>query len=717
MHRSKIILIVSIVLVTVLFFALGLDRYLSLDYIKSQQGFVRDYYLNNSLKACLIYFSVYAVSTALSFPGAAILTLLGGTIFGPVVGTLVVSFASTVGATLAFLGARFLMRDWVQGKFSDRLESINRGVARDGALYLFSLRLIPVFPFFMVNLLMGLTRMPILTYFLVSQIGMLPGTFVYVYAGTELGNLDSLAGILSPSLLGAFVLLGILPYFSKIFISFLNNRKLYRKFKKPQSYDYNLVVIGAGAAGLVTSYIAAAVRAKVALIEKNEMGGDCLNTGCVPSKALIRTSRLLYEASQSKKYGIQKMETTFNFKDAMDRVRKVIEEIAPHDSVERYTGLGVECIKGTAEILTPFEVKVDGRVLTTKNIVVASGAEPFVPNIPGLSGTCFLTTDTLWRLNELPRRFLILGGGPIGCEMAQCFSRLGSSVTVIEKDSHLMPREDLDVSSVVMENFKKEGIRLVLSHEVTRFEVHGDTQRVFCRSKDPIVGGASELSVEFDVVLVALGRKARVKGFGLENLGVPLTGRGTVDVNEYLQALYPNIFIAGDVTGPYQFTHVAAHQAWYAAVNALFRPFKTYKVDYRVVPWVTYVDPEVARVGISEKEALEKGVKFEVTKYDISDLDRAIADGSQSGFVKVLTKHGSDKILGAVVVGSHSGEMITEFVTAMKRNLGLGAILQTIHAYPTLSEANKYVAGEWRRNHQPLKILKLLEKFHRYRRG
>jgi pyruvate/2-oxoglutarate dehydrogenase complex dihydrolipoamide dehydrogenase (E3) component/uncharacterized membrane protein YdjX (TVP38/TMEM64 family) len=714
MRHPRLIVLALFVAALTAFFAFELDRFLSLDYLKSQQDAIAAYRDAYPLAATAIYFVVYVVATGLSLPGAAILTLAGGAIFGLVWGTIIVSFASTAGATLAFLAARFVLRDTVRAKFGDKLKAIDAGIARDGPFYLFTLRLVPVFPFFLINLAMGLTPMKARTFAWVSQLGMLAGTVVYVNAGTQLAQLESAAGLLSPGLLAAFALLGLFPLIAKKIVEFVKARQVYAGWKRPARFDRNLVVIGAGSAGLVTAYIAAAVKAKVTLVERHRMGGDCLNTGCVPSKALIRSAKFLSQVARAKEFGIAQATASFDFAEVMARVQRVVREIEPHDSIERYTGLGVEVIEGSAKIVSPWSVEIsraDGRkeTLTTRSIVIAAGARPFVPPIPGIDDVGYLTSDTVWALRELPKRLLVLGGGPIGCELTQAFARLGSQVTQVEMLDRLMIREDVEVSELVAARFRAEGIDLRLQYKAQRFVVEGGEKLLIAEH------AGAEVRIPFDAVLVAVGRAANLKGYGLEELGIA-TGR-TVEVNEYLQTKFPNIYAAGDVAGPYQFTHTAAHQAWYTAVNALFDPLKKFRADYSVIPWATFVEPEVARVGLNELEAKERGVPYEVTRYGIDDLDRAIADGVAEGFVKVLTVPGKDRILGVTIVGEHAADLIAEFVLAMRHGIGLNKLLGTIHIYPTLAEANKYAAGNWKKAHAPQGLLRLVERFHAWRRG
>ena len=697
MKKTKLIVLILVVAAIAAFFIFDLGKYFSLEYFKSQQAAIEAYYQANATKTGVIFFLIYIAVTALSLPGAAIMTLVAGAIFGLLWGVVIVSFASSIGATAAFLVARFLLRDSIQAKFGDKLKAFNAGVEKEGGFYLFTLRLVPAFPFFMINVVMGLTSMKAWTFFWVSQLGMFLGTIVFVNAGTELAKITSLKGILSPGVLGAFVLLGIFPIIAKKIIDSLKARKVYSKWadKKPAHFDRNVVVIGGGSAGLVTSYIAAAVKAKVTLVERHQMGGDCLNTGCVPSKALIRSAKLLNHISRAKEFGISSASAQWDFAEVMERVQKIIADIEPHDSVARYTGIGVDCVKGSAKIITPWEVEItldngSKQKLTTKNIVIAAGARPFVPPIPGLQECKPLTSDNVWNIRVLPKRLVVLGGGPIGSELTQCFARFGSKVTQVEMLPRIMIREDVEVSAMVKKKFEAEGVDVLVNHKALKVVVENGEKYLVVESE------GQEKRIAFDEILCAVGRIANTTGYGLEELGIP--AKKVVEVNDYLETIYPNIFACGDVAGPFQFTHTAAHMAWFASVNALFGKFKKFKVDYSVVPWATFTDPEVARVGINEQEAIEKKIAHDVHVYGIDDLDRAIADGEAHGFVKVITPKGGDKILGATIVGEHAGDLLVEFVAGMKHGFGLNGILNTIHTYPTLGEANKYAAGVYKRS-------------------
>jgi pyruvate/2-oxoglutarate dehydrogenase complex dihydrolipoamide dehydrogenase (E3) component/uncharacterized membrane protein YdjX (TVP38/TMEM64 family) len=711
MARARLALLLLIVAAAVAFFALGGPEYFTLENLKSQVAAAQSYFQLRPVGTVAGFFLLYVLITGLSLPGAVPMTLVGGAVFGLLWGTVIVSFASTIGATLAFLASRFLLRDWVQAKFGEKLKAINEGIAREGAFYLFALRLVPAFPFVAINLLMGLTPIRTATYFWVSQIGMLAGTIVYVYAGTKLGEFRVSAGLLA-----AFALLGFFPLIAKRVMDAVKARRVYARWTRPARYERNLVVIGAGSAGLVSAYIAAAVKAKVTLIEKHQMGGDCLNTGCVPSKALLRSAKFVQQARKAKDLGIKAATVEFDFADVMERVQRVIRTIEPHDSVQRYTELGVECLKGEAKIVSPWAVEItepDGkrRALTTRAIVIAAGARPFVPPIPGIEKMDCLTSDTVWGLRTLPPRLVVLGGGPIGSELAQAFARLGSKVTQVEMLPRILPREDPEVSEMVKRRFEAEGISVLAGHKAKQFLFENGKKILICEH------GGTDVRIDFDALLCAVGRVANTQGYGLEELGIPVSKARTVETDDFLQTLYPNIYACGDVAGPYQFTHTASHQAWYASVNALFGGLKRFRADYSVIPWATFTDPEVARVGLSESEAKERGIAHEITVYGIADLDRAIADESAHGMVKVLTAPGKDRILGATIVGEHAGDLIAEYVAAMRHGFGMNKILGTIHIYPTLVEANKYAAGVWKKAHAPQGLLRLAEKFHAWRRG
>ncbi|WP_027330431.1 FAD-dependent oxidoreductase [Marinimicrobium agarilyticum] len=715
---KRLIIIAVIAALVAAFFGFGWNEYLTLEQLKSSQSWFEQRLSDYPVLIPALYFAIYVVVTALSLPGAAVMTIAGGALFGLWQGLLLVSFASSIGATLAFLVARFLLRASVQQRFGERLKAINRGIERDGAFYLFTLRLVPIFPFFVINLVMGLTGLKTWTFYWISQVGMLAGTAVYVNAGTQLADIESVGGIFSAELILSFALLGIFPWIAKAIVRLVQRRRVYKQWQKPKHFDRNLVVIGAGAGGLVSAYIAATVKAKVTLVETHKMGGDCLNYGCVPSKALIKSAKVAHQMRHADQYGLTATQPEFSFRSVMERIHRIIKDVEPHDSVERYTGLGVDVVQGYATLVDPWTVDIalnDGGTqrLTTRSIVIAAGAEPLVPDLPGLEDSDYVTSDTLWdRFSELdtpPKRLIVLGGGPIGSELSHAFARLGSQVSQVERGPRILSKEDEEVSEVARQTMTADGVDVLTEHEALRCERDGDEKILVVKHK------GEEKRIPFDQLLVAVGRKARLKGYGLETLGIR-TER-TVITNEYLETLYPNIYAAGDVASPYQFTHTAAHMAWYAAVNALFGQFKRFKVDYSVIPWTTFIDPEIARVGISETDAIEQGIDYEIARFELDDLDRAIADSATTGFIKVITPKGKDKILGAVIVGTEASNLMAEFILAMRHGLGLNKILGTIHTYPTFSEANKYTAGEWKKAHKPETILKWLEKYHTWRRG
>ncbi|MFO7750013.1 MAG: FAD-dependent oxidoreductase [Desulfobacteraceae bacterium] len=707
---KKALLVAALIVFMGLFFLFDLGRFFSIAEIKGRLDFFQAFYQNHTVFTMGLYMGIYVAMAALSLPGAAIMTLCGGALFGLFTGTVLATLASTTGATLAFLISRYLFKELVQQKFSTRLATINRGIEKEGAFYLFTLRLVPVFPFFLINLAMGVTRIKTAPFFLVSLVGMVPGAMVYVNAGTQLAQIESAGGILSWDILFAFALLGIFPLIAKRISEHLRSRKIHAEFTRPRHFDYNVVTIGGGSAGLVASYIAAAVKAKTALVEEHRMGGDCLNTGCVPSKAIIASARLAHQTKTAHRLGFKSGSVDFDFGEIMERVRTTIDRIAPHDSTERYTALGVDCFDGRARIVSPFEVAVNNQVLTTRNIIVATGAKPKIPDLPGLEKIDYLTSDTVWNITALPRRLVVLGAGPIGCELAQAFARLGSTVTLVQRGERIMKKEDPDAALIVHNSFEQEGITIFTGHSPERIEITEGEQQLICSHQ------GQKKAAPFDRLLIALGRTPNVDGFGLEELGVELTGNRAIQTNGFLQTNFPNIFCSGDVHGRYQFTHTAAHESWHAAVNALFGRFKKFRVDYSAIPWATFTDPEVARVGLCETEAQRANIPFETVKYGLDDLDRAITDANDRGFVKVLTVPGKDKILGATIVGDHASEIIAEYILAMKHGLGLNKILGTIHIYPTMAEANKYAAGMWKKAHAPERLLGWIKRYHDWMR-
>ena len=744
MRRVPPVLAFALIAVLALGLALGLTwglgAYPDIGTLQNHYAELQAWYVDAPWTVRGAFFGVYVLAASVSLPGIVLLTLAGGAVLGFGWGLLLVSFASSIGATLSFWMARYLFRDWAVSRLGSRFKMLHAGMDREGALYLLSLRLIPLMPFIAVNLAMGLTRIRTGTFYVVSQIGMLLGTAVYIHAGTQLAQLQSTADILSSDMLSSLVLLGLLvggmPIAAPWVLNKLRQRRALRPWRgrRPKTFDRNVVVIGAGAGGLVSAYIAASAQAQVTLVEAKAMGGDCLNFGCVPSKALIQSAKVAHLARNATPFGVVAGAVSVDWPAVMRRIRAVIASIAPHDSAERYRAMGVDVRQGHATILNPWTVEISSpgqtpQRLTTRSIVIATGAQAIVPAIPGLQEVGFATSDTLWeqleQYSSVPKRVAIVGGGPVGCELAQALARLGSKVTLIESAARVLVRQDLEVSALVEAALAADGVHVLTSHSALRCESPNDgngQEKTLWLVNDGVAHDKlqKEFALPFDLLLCAVGRRARLNGLGIEALGISTDH--TVHTNDYLQTVIPNIFAAGDVAGPYQFTHTAAHQAWYATINALFGDFKRFKVSYHAVPCVTFVAPEVARVGLNEQEAIEQGVAYQVTRFDVADLDRALCDAADpktppSGWVKVLTAPGRGKILGVTIVAAHGAEMLAEYVLAMRHGLGLNHVLQTVHTYPTWGEANKYAAGIWRRAHAPQWALKLSRRLHDWRRG
>ncbi len=730
-------LLLALAALVALWWWLAPDEASGLAALKAQQAALLDWYQESPWQVRASFFGLYLLVATLAVPGIALLTLAAGAVFGLGWGLVLVSFASSLGATLSFWLARYLLGDLLRARMGPRVLAMRVRLEREGALYLLSLRLIPVVPFGAINLLMGLTDMRAPTFYAVSQIGMLASTLVFVSAGQQLGTIHSASEVLQPGVLGALLALGLLvalmPALATRLLEGQRKRKLLAPWRsqRPRQFDTNLVVIGAGAGGLVSAYIAAAAQAKVTLVEASRLGGDCLHYGCVPSKALIQSAKVAHQVRTAAQFGVQPPALALDaqaldWPALMARIARVIASIAPHDSPERYTALGVDVLQGHAKITSPWTVDVtrpDHSVqrIRTRSIVIAAGAQPVVPDLPGLHAVGFATSDTLWaqlaQCSSLPQRIVVLGGGPIGCELGQAFARLGAAVTLVEAGPRLLAREDAEVSVVVQTALQMDGVQVLCAHSALRCDSTNAEKTITVRD----VATGEDQVLAFDLLVCAVGRRARLSGYGLDELGIVVNDtQRTVPTNAYLQTVFPTIYAAGDVAGPYQLTHAAAHQAWYATVNALFGDFKRFAADYRHLPATTFVAPEVARVGLNEQEARAQGLRFEVTRFDLADLDRALTDAGSApptGFVKVLTVPGKDRILGATIVAPQAGDMLAEYVLAMRHGLGLKAILGTVHAYPTFAEANKYAAGAWQRAHVPKRLLAWARAFHAWRRG
>ncbi len=699
-------IVASIILAAIYF---DVADHLSFSQLKDRQHELLALVGEHPFTAAAIYFVIYILATAVSLPGATILTLAGGALFGFFQGVLLVSFASTIGALLAYFVARYFLKDYVQNKFAERLKIINQKVEQEGAFYLLFLRLVPVFPFFLINLVMALTPIRPWTFYWVSQLGMFPATLIYVNAGTEIAKISSLGDITSPSLLIALALLGLLPFITKSLMSFIKSRRVYRRFNKPSSFQYHSIVLGGGSAGLVAAYTTRTLQGKVALIEKHQMGGDCLNTGCVPSKAILRSAKYIADIKNFADFGLAQANCDYRFKDIIQRVHDKINTIEPKDSVQRYSELGVDCEQGEAKIISPWEVQVNGKTLSAKNIIIATGATPAIPKIKNIDQVPYYTTDTIWSLSELPEQLLIIGAGPIGCELGQAFARLGSQVTVVQRRATILPNEDQQAAELVAASLVKDNITILTDFNSDEF--------IQDNGKYSLAGirNGERCTVAFSHVLIATGRQANLTG--LEALALDVNSAGKLVTNETLQTSYPNVYACGDVTSAMQYTHTASHQAWYAAFNALFHPAKKFKCSLDNIPRAVFTDPEITSLGLTEKQAIEQGIDYQVTTFPMDDIDRAITDNATQGFIKVITPKNNHKILGVCIVGEHASELIAEFVLAKTNGLGLNHILKTVHIYPTKSEINRMVSGKWRRSQLTERIITILAKFQQWRLG
>jgi len=709
-------IIVFLLIIAAIFFMadwFALSQHLTLSQLKHHQLYLHSLVQDFPVQSVVIYFIAYIVMAGLALPGALIFTLAGGALFGLATGVILASFASTLGALASFLVARFFLHDFVQTRYQQRLTVINQKIQQQGATYLLFLRLVPAFPFFMVNLLMALTPISARTYYIVSQIGMLPATFIFVNAGTELAKISSVDDILSIPLLLSLLLLACLPFISKQLAKRVSCWRLYKSWQRPKKFDYHTIVIGGGAAGLVAAYTTQTLQGKVALIEKHQMGGDCLNTGCVPSKSILRTAKFIHDIGQHSNYGVQQAEFKLQFQQVMQRVREKISTIAPKDSIKRYNDMGVDCFQAHAQLLSPWQVEAVSEnskiTISAKNIILAGGATPNVPTIPGLENINYYTSDNIWHLDHLPEKLLIIGAGPIGCELGQAFVRLGAEVTMINRNERILTNEDPQAAHALQYALQQDGVKILNNFNPLRIDDNSKNFSLMGEQHNEI------LHIAFSHCLIATGRKPSL--LGCEALDIETNSHGQVITNDKQQTNYPNIYACGDITSPLQYTHSASHQAWYAAFNALFRPFKQFNCQLNHIPRAIYTDPEVASLGISEQQAIQKNIPHEISYFAMDDVDRAITDEATTGFIKVITRRNNDKILGVCIVGEHSSELIAEFVLAKTHNLGLNKILQTVHLYPTRGEINRLVAGQWRQKKFTAYQRKLLKLFQNWRLG
>lgn len=716
MRITRIVIGLAVIAWLFAYFTFDLGQYFTLAYFRSQHAAIHAQYAEQPWYAALVFIVIYIPVAATSLPGGALMTLAAGAFFGALWGTVVISIASTIAATITFLGSRFWFRDLIQNKFSDSLRLINSGIERDGALYLFLIRLTPLFPFFVVNVVMGLTPIPTLTFIWVSQIGMIPVTAILVNAGTEVAALDDLSGLLSPGLVASLIFCGVLPLLGRKLAAYLRSRRLLRRYAKPKQFDCNLICLGGSKAAIVAANAAASMKAKVMLIAPPTKPDGALVSGDALSKELVRCAQFLFETHRAHQRGIRSVRTSCDLADLVAEVQRRIADQQRY-AAEWCSKHGITCISGEPMIVSPYAVKVRDRTLTTRSIVIATGSRMSIPIIAGIEKTNYYTADTLLALRVPPRRLLVVGGGSSGCELAQLFARLGSQVTLIETQQRLLASEDADVSELLLCQFQREGIDVRLGCLAQEFTVTEDRKALLYSR----TGGAQRTPerVEFDELIVACGRIADTHDIGLEALGISVGDDGTVDVDEHLQTVYPNIYACGDVAAPFRFSHGAMSEASYAAFNALFR-LKRYKVNYSLMPWSALTDPEIARIGINEQEAATRAITHETAQYSYDESpDRLTATHEGEGLIKALTVPGKDKILGVTIVGPNASQLIAEFALAMAHGIGLSKMRATRHPYTGMGGVQRQatVPGWAMSGQEPIWLSRTLERFHTWQRG
>jgi len=677
----------------------------------------------------MVVFAVAYALLGLFLPGA-MLTLGAGFAYGVVVGTAVVCVASNLTAVGAFLLGRTLARDAIAARIgaNPRFAAIDRAVGRQGLKIVLLVRLSPLFPFTLLNYAFGLTRVTLRDYLVGSLVGMLPGTVMYVYLGSLVTSLTELAagrpsgGAVQQAFYfgGLVATVAVTLYVTHVARRALadvtgdeahaepappvppslvqpddeHNRALLAHVHPPgwtnptPAARYDLVVVGGGTAGLVSAAGASGLGARVALVERHLLGGDCLNVGCVPSKAMIAAARTAATARETSAFGVRVSGLDVDFAAVMERMRRLRAGIAPHDGAERFTRLGVDVFLGEGRFTGRATLEVDGRRLTFTRAVVATGARATAPPIPGLEDVGYLTNETVFWLTELPRRLAVVGAGPIGCELAQAFCRLGSRVTALEMLPQVLGKEDPDAAAIVERRLRTDGVAIVLGARIERAERRGRDKVLVYEA------GGARREVACDAILVGAGRAPNVEGLGLEAAGVAC-GRDGVTVNDYLQTTNRRIYAAGDVASRFRFTHMADALARIVLANALFGGWK--KASALHVPWCTYTSPEVAHVGLYAEEAKARGHAVDTLTIPMAEVDRAVLDGDEAGFFRVHLERGRDRILGATLVSAHAGETISEVTLAMTRRLGLATLAGVIHPYPTEAEAIRKAADEYNR--------------------
>lgn len=710
MKLTRWLIVLFFVVATICFFWFDLEQYLTLEMIQAKSGALRDQVQAHPWWAGSVFFAAYVALTVMSFPGTVVLTLLAGALFGLVGGTLMVSFASNIGALFAMLISRFLLRDWIQRRFAKQIASINRGLERDGAFYLFSLRLIPLVPFVLLNPALGLTRVSMWTFWWTTQAGMLPGHAIYVGAGRQLARIREISDILSPSLIGTLALLAIFPLAATKLLTLYKARKVYSGWQKPKSFEHNLVVIGGGSGGLTAARIAASMKARVALVERERLGGAALHSGSVPARALMRAANLHHTLRQGGTLGIR-MHTEVDFAEVMRQVRRTLDEAQGQVTAESSKTAGLEMVRGSAQLTSPWSVQVGNRTLCSRAIVIATGSHAIIPPIPGLEEVEPLTCENVWDLQQRPERLLVMGGEANACELAQAFQRLGCQVTLVVEGDMLLASAEPEARQAVTDALCADGVQVLLKVSPQRFEVAESERRLVCSIDE------QNRFLAFDQVLLALGREAHLHDLGLEKLKLSTREDGSLEVDEYLATRYPNIYAVGAVTGPDSSFQSAKHHAWYAAANGLFSGFRRFMVSDRVVPRVAFTSPEIASVGLTEAQAKLAELEYEVTMLDLDSLEAAQMSIGNSGFLKVLTERGRDRIIGVTLVGDGASETLAVFVLAMKHKLGLNKLRRTVHINPTLAEASLAVAEAWRRAHTAKRSQTWAARLHRWRLG
>ncbi|MBA3536096.1 MAG: FAD-dependent oxidoreductase [Tatlockia sp.] len=672
----------------ILFFSLRLDKYLTFTSLRENRATLISWTKEHFFMAALLYMSCYTLAVAASVPGAVFLTLAGGFLFGVVFGTVFVIVSATLGATALFFAVRTSFGDWLAKSALSWLGRMREGFQQNAFSYLLMLRLVPLFPFWVVNIVPALLGVDAKTFIITTFFGILPGSIVYVMVGNGLSHVFEANQ--TPNLGIIFDIKVLLPLLALAALSFIPilykrvNPKEQKKNPKTNQIKCDLSIIGAGAGGLSVAAVAAQLGLKVVLLESGKMGGDCLNYGCVPSKSLLAAGKIAYQLRHAAQFGISSKGLEIDFKKVMQQVHAVIKVLAKNDSVERFESLGVQVIKAVARFSGVNTLVAQDRVIEARRIVIATGSSPFKPPIPGLEDTPYLTNETIFNLTEQPKHLIVIGGGPIGCELAQAFSMLGSKITLIE-GFNLLPKDDVDCVAILRAQLKAMGIIIHEQAKVLGVEPHAHGG-----IKVSINQAGEKLAIRGSHLLIATGRRANVENLDLEKAGIVYSNKG-IEVNSRLQTSNRRVYALGDVVGPYQFTHMATYQAGIVLRNIAFKI--PAKVDYRAIPWVTYTLPEIAHVGLLAEEAL-KHADIQFTEWSFLENDRAQTEHSLEGKIKIISDK-KGRVLGVTIVGAHAGELILPWVIAIREKRTLRSFTDAVSPYPTLSEISKRVAGEF----------------------